>query len=356
MTIINYLKTNIEVLIASRVSSQINTITIHSLDDDIGHQYQGANEYERLLRRYEADIRGYISVINKLRINLDSLISKNEQLEKIASEFERTKNNPMILVKDYQKEIQDLNILVKTYERNNLKIPVLEKKLKKQKIELNTYQEKIRSYSKKIEEYERDCSMTRTITLSHYDSISKMNQDETIINQKQSEVVNYNDMTMANLHTHFPKESHCSIKARNTSEKKKSNSILTMMKEGRQNRNKNKQKAKMIPKCNSIVYLKDHFNKNSLKKKSNNPNLSFSSRDQRNNQRDKSILNNYSTFDTINHTCSSTNTNVKENNSKCCNEQNDISIINNTKVIEKRFQCVSGVKRKKGLKTQSLMK
>jgi hypothetical protein len=120
-----------------------------------------ANDYEKLLRRYEADIRNYIKLVNVLKINIEELNQKQEILENQIEQMQKESMNliPTTQSIEYRKKIEELTALVKTYEKRDLKIPLLEEKIKKQKIELNQldlyYKKQIKNYTKKIEIYEK---------------------------------------------------------------------------------------------------------------------------------------------------------------------------------------------------------
>jgi hypothetical protein len=120
-----------------------------------------ANDYEKLLRRYEGDIRNYIRMVNILKIHIDELNQKQELLQNQIEQFQRESFNfiPTNKSIEYKKKIKELTTLIQSYEKHNLKIPLLEKKIKIQKIELDKldsyYKKQIKSFTKKLEGYEK---------------------------------------------------------------------------------------------------------------------------------------------------------------------------------------------------------
>jgi peptidoglycan hydrolase CwlO-like protein len=77
--------------------------------------------YENLLRRYESDIRNYIKIENMLKIHIDELYYKIEQLEKnielLKQKISDEDNNN---IESYKKKIEELLNLIKLYEKSNL--------------------------------------------------------------------------------------------------------------------------------------------------------------------------------------------------------------------------------------------
>ena len=67
LDIIKYIKTNLQILIEIQVSEKIN-----ELKQEINENFNenNINNYEILLRRYEADIRNYIKIENMLKIHI----------------------------------------------------------------------------------------------------------------------------------------------------------------------------------------------------------------------------------------------------------------------------------------------
>ena len=162
ISLIDYIKVHLNLLINLKVSDKLSKLKSNPMEfitlygSDIP-----ANDYEKLLRRYEADIRNYIKLVNVLKINIEKIKQKQEILENQIEQMQKESMNliPTTQSIEYRKKIEELTALVKTYEKRDLKIPLLEEKIKKQKIELNQldlyYKKQIKNYTKKIEIYEK---------------------------------------------------------------------------------------------------------------------------------------------------------------------------------------------------------
>ena len=162
ISLIDYIKVHLNLLINLKVSDKLSKLKSNPMEfitlygSDIP-----ANDYEKLLRRYEADIRNYIKLVNVLKINIEELNQKQEILENQIEQMQKESMNliPTTQSIEYRKKIEELTALVKTYEKRDLKIPLLEEKIKKQKIELNQldlyYKKQIKNYTKTIEIYEK---------------------------------------------------------------------------------------------------------------------------------------------------------------------------------------------------------
>ena len=162
ISLIDYIKVHLNLLINLKVRDKLSKLKSNPMEfitlygSDIP-----ANDYEKLLRRYEADIRNYIKLVNVLKINIEELNQKQEILENQIEQMQKESMNliPTTQSIEYRKKIEELTALIKTYEKRDLKIPLLEEKIKKQKIELNQldlyYKKQIKNYTKKIEIYEK---------------------------------------------------------------------------------------------------------------------------------------------------------------------------------------------------------
>ena len=173
IVLIDYIKIHLTLLIDIKVSEKLSQLKTNPLEfvsfygTDIP-----CNQYEKLLRRYESDIRNYIKIENMLKIHIDELNYKQELLQK---QLEQLKNQSLNFMQtthsiEYKKKIDELTALVETYEKHNLKIPLLEKKIKVQKIELDKldtyYKKQLRAYSRKIEEYEKGIFLNQNLNLN----------------------------------------------------------------------------------------------------------------------------------------------------------------------------------------------
>ena len=162
MVLIDYIKSHLNLLIDNKVKEKMSKYKKNPTDyiSNYGTDTY-ANDYEKLLRRYEGDIRNYIRMVNILKIHIDELNQKQELLQK---QIEQLQKESFIFIPtnksiEYKKKIEELTALIKSYERHNLKIPLLEKKIKIQKIELGKldsyYKKQIKSFTKKLEDYEK---------------------------------------------------------------------------------------------------------------------------------------------------------------------------------------------------------
>ncbi len=129
--LIEYIKIHLNLLIDIKVNEKLSKIEKNPMEFV---SYNGSeipsNNYEKLLRRYEGDIRNYIRMVNILKIHIDDLNQNQELLQKQIEQFQRESISFIHTNKslEYQKKIEELTGLVKSYERLNLKIPYLEKK------------------------------------------------------------------------------------------------------------------------------------------------------------------------------------------------------------------------------------
>ena len=133
ISLIDYIKVHLNLLINLKVSDKLSKLKSNPMEfislygSDIP-----ANDYEKLLRRYEADIRNYIKLVNVLKINIEELNQKQEILEN--------------QIEQMQKESMNL-------------IPTTQSIEYRKKIELNQldlyYKKQIKNYTKKIEIYEK---------------------------------------------------------------------------------------------------------------------------------------------------------------------------------------------------------
>ena len=157
LVLIQYIKTHLNLLIDIKVNEKISQLEKAPIEYI---SYYGteipANDYEKLLRRYEGDIRNYIRIVNVLKIHIDELNEKQELLQQQIEQLQKESINfiPTDKSLEYKKKIEELTTLVKSYEKHNLKIPLLEKKIKIQKIELDKldlyYKKQIKSFAKRL--------------------------------------------------------------------------------------------------------------------------------------------------------------------------------------------------------------
>lgn len=178
--LIDYIKIHLNLLIDIKVSDKINKLKINPMDfiSLYGSEIPD-NDYEKLLRRYEGDIRNYIRLVNMLKIHIVELNEKQEILEKQIEQLQKETLNliPTTQSIEYKKKIEELTALIKKYEKHNLKIPLLEKKIKIQKIELDKldsyYKKQLKNYTKKIEDYEKELYLSNLNNNNHNNSTIK---------------------------------------------------------------------------------------------------------------------------------------------------------------------------------------
>ena len=190
--LIEYIKIHLNLLIDIKVNEKLSKIEKNPMEfvSNNGSEIP-ANNYEKLLRRYEGDIRNYIRMVNILKIHIDDLNQKQELLQKQLEQFQRESISfiPTNKSLEYQKKIEELTTLVKSYEKLNLKIPYLEKKIKKQKIELDKldtyYKKQIKSFTKKIEDYEKGIYLNKKINIIKKIKIYKPNYNSSIPKNKK---------------------------------------------------------------------------------------------------------------------------------------------------------------------------
>ena len=197
IVLINYIKIHLNLLIDIKVDEKIAKIKANPMDyiSSYGSELP-ANDYEKLLRRYEGDIRNYIKYVNMLKIHIDELNDKQEILEKQIEQLQKEAFNfiPTTQSIEYKKKIEELTALIKTYEKHNLKIPLLEKKIKIQKIELDKldsfYKKQIKSYTKKISEYEKGIYLNKNNNIMRQSKLFKSNFNTSIYHKKSKNKIN----------------------------------------------------------------------------------------------------------------------------------------------------------------------
>ena len=240
--LIEYIKIHLNLLIDIKVNEKISKLEKNQYDFI---SYYGSeipsNDYEKLLRRYEGDIRNYIRMVNILKIHIDELNQKIELLQNQIQQFQTDSLNliPTNKSLEYKKKIEELTNLIKSYEKHNLKIPLLEKKIKIQKIELDKldsyYKRQIKSYTKKLEDYEKDIYLNKNnnmikkikIYKSNYNSSktknkkirSRMNSISPPKENKTLSCYRYDDLKIFNFDKNLDK---------NAKKFKKTNSIKTI--------------------------------------------------------------------------------------------------------------------------------
>ena len=191
--LIEYIKIHLNLLIDIKVNEKLSEIEKNPMEYI---SYYGSeipsNDYEKLLRRYEGDIRNYIRMVNILKIHIEELSQKIELLQNQIEQFHRDSINfiPTNKSLEYKKKIEELTTMIKSYEKHNLKIPLLEKKIKIQKIELDKidsyYKKQIKSFAKKLENYEKGIYLNKNNSMIKKFKIYKSNYNSSLSKNKKA--------------------------------------------------------------------------------------------------------------------------------------------------------------------------
>jgi len=159
-----------DILISLKIKEKLEKFS-ESNSEMNGIEDNEINEYEKLLRHYEAEIRSHIKTEHQMKLFSEAQQSRIEELEKIKEELkakikflsEQISKNKMNSPVDYsdfeqaKNENLSLKNLVKSYEDRNLNIIELEKRLRNQNSKFNSeiknldesYKEKIKKLKKK---------------------------------------------------------------------------------------------------------------------------------------------------------------------------------------------------------------
>ena len=371
LTLISYIKNHIELLIDVKVTEKLSLMNTDPslLFSEYGSDITPTN-YENLLRRYESDIRNYIKIENMLKIHIDELYYKIEQLEKnielLKQKISDEDNNN---IESYKKKIEELLNLIKLYEKSNLKIPLLEKKIRTQKLELDKltqYRTQCNSFSKKKDKKEKSLKTARN-PKSIYSNFKKLKSNNSSRSKKNESIINSttnnnNEDSLLTTNIHSPsfatmtQRTICNYDSvdedndKSTyyiSSRKKNTSPISLTKKikcissakrccttrqftkNKNNNIKTKIPIKNIPKSPSIFTLKDNFNKTLSKKKKiiSRYNSNSLCKEKKNiiNEMNKTIsdidkipfvnyINIYSNINSNNTNCENNNIPKKENN------------------------------------------
>ena len=190
--LIEYIKIHLNLLIDIKVNEKISKLEKNPIEfvESYGSDIP-SNDYEKLLRRYEGDIRNYIRMVNILKIHIDELNQKIELLQNQINQFQKESINyiPTNKSLEYKKKIEELTTLIKSYEKHNLKIPLLEKKIKIQKIELDKldtfYKKQIKSFTKKLEDYEKGIYLNKNNSIIKKVKVYKSNYNSSLTKIKK---------------------------------------------------------------------------------------------------------------------------------------------------------------------------
>lgn len=171
LTLIEYIKSSIDVLIDLKVDEKIEKLEQSKKTFD---ENDISGESESLLRKLESDIRNHIKMEHQLKLHSESLQQRIEDLEKENSDMVvkvkslSDKNNIKKLesrdseVTVLKNEVNNLKHILKSYEEQSVKISELEKKLRNQNTKHEKemkrleekYKEKVKLFNKKLSTYE----------------------------------------------------------------------------------------------------------------------------------------------------------------------------------------------------------
>ena len=115
LVLIEHIKTHLNILINIKVNERLSQLKENPIEfiSLYGSEIP-ANDYEKLLRRYEGDIRNYIKLVNMLKIHIDELNERQEILEKQIEQLQKEANLvPTSQSIEYKKKIEELTTLIK---------------------------------------------------------------------------------------------------------------------------------------------------------------------------------------------------------------------------------------------------
>ena len=187
--LIEYIKIHLNLLIDIKVNEKLSEIEKNPMEYI---SYYGSeipsNDYEKLLRRYEGDIRNYIRMVNILKIHIEELSQKIELLQNQIEQFHRDSIN--FIPTNKSLEYEELTTMIKSYEKHNLKIPLLEKKIKIQKIELDKldsyYKKQIKLFTKKLQNREKGIYLNKNNSMIKKFKIYKSNYNSSLSKNKKA--------------------------------------------------------------------------------------------------------------------------------------------------------------------------
>ena len=297
IVLIDYIKSHLNLLIDNKVKEKMSKLKRNPIEYI---SYYGSdipvNDYEKLLRRYEGDIRNYIRMVNILKIHIDELCQRQELLQNQIEQFQKDSFNfiPTNKSLEYKKKIKELTTLIKSYEKHNLKIPLLEKKIKIQKIELDkldSYNKKqIKSFTKKLEDYEKGIYLNKNNSMIKKIKVIKSLYNNYSNNKKIKNRINSISSHKENktISSYRYPESNTEIDKK-FKKMKKYNSIKTIF---LFSKNNNEVKKKLDERIEKIVNGKNNIRINSNNNITNNININHRSLNksvQNNNSNKKNI-------------------------------------------------------------------
>ena len=297
IVLIDYIKSHLNLLIDNKVKEKMSKLKRNPIEYI---SYYGSdipvNDYEKLLRRYEGDIRNYIRMVNILKIHIDELCQRQELLQNQIEQFQKDSFNfiPTNKSLEYKKKIKELTTLIKSYEKHNLKIPLLEKKIKIQKIELDKldsyYKKQIKSFTKKLEDYEKGIYLNKNNSMIKKIKVIKSLYNNYSNNKKIKNRINSISSHKENktISSYRYPESNTEIDKK-FKKMKKYNSIKTIF---LFSKNNNEVKKKLDERIEKIVNGKNNIRINSNNNITNNININHRSLNksvQNNNSNKKNI-------------------------------------------------------------------
>ena len=110
LSLINYIKVNLNILIKLKVIDKLSKLKSNPFENiSLYDSELPTNDYEKLLRRYEADIRNYIKVVNFLKIHIEELNQKQEILEKQIEQMQKESMNFIPTTQSILKHMKNAN-------------------------------------------------------------------------------------------------------------------------------------------------------------------------------------------------------------------------------------------------------
>jgi hypothetical protein len=195
---VEYIKNTIDIFVNQKVEEELNFKL--KKDESFGNfefEDNCATEYEKLLRKLEADIRVYIQNDLRSKLEIETLYERIGELENEKGEIvwkynklqEHIQSMKSSDVENYKKQIDDLTAVVRTYEEHNLKIPILEKKLRAQKSKYESeikaleesYKQKLDYMDKKLEKFEDRPLVAKAKVITKHEEDDQVNVSRVFI-------------------------------------------------------------------------------------------------------------------------------------------------------------------------------
>ena len=86
--LIEYIKSSIQILVQLKAEETIQQLERQRAEAR-GAEYEDSNEYEKLLRKLESDIRTYIKIEHQMKLHSENLQLRIDELEKEKNLFKQ---------------------------------------------------------------------------------------------------------------------------------------------------------------------------------------------------------------------------------------------------------------------------